>query len=161
MGYMPAQSRVIDGDPVSSLARGFLRLGRIGSHDAGCVCVCVWLVGGGLKHSEHMLLSAGHRLAFAVRALSSAVCLTPRARQHRTDAACRHVGSSRQGVAPTRGMHIHTKTQGEAEFFAWQGYQRKELGLQGGQLSADSAFPPLCYSLGSLLNQGLAVFLFG
>lgn len=39
--------------------------------------------------------------------------------------------------------------------------EKKKLGSQGGQLSADSASPPLCDSLGSLLNQGLAVCLFG
>lgn len=48
-GLYEAQNRVIDGRSVSSLAHGFPRLGRIGSHDMGYV----WLVrgrwGGGMK----------------------------------------------------------------------------------------------------------------
>lgn len=43
-GLCEVQNRVIDGGPLSSLAHGFLRLGRSCSHDAECVrlvCVCV------------------------------------------------------------------------------------------------------------------------
>lgn len=54
-----------------------------------------------------------------------------------------------------------TQNTRKSQAFPWQGYKRKKMGLQGGQLSADSTFPPLCYSPGSLLNQGLAVCLFG
>ena len=52
-GLCEVQNRVIDGGPLSSLAHGFLRLGRSCSHDAECVCgwcvfvcvcmcMCVW-----------------------------------------------------------------------------------------------------------------------
>lgn len=42
-GLCEVQNRVIDGGPLSSLAHGFLQLGRSCSYDAECavgVCVC-------------------------------------------------------------------------------------------------------------------------
>ena len=43
------QNRVKYGESVSTQGQDFLPLGR-SSHDARCVCVCVGLVGDGLKH---------------------------------------------------------------------------------------------------------------
>lgn len=110
--------------------------------------------------SEHMLLYVGIRPVFAMRGLSSAVCLMHGVRPHSVDAAYRHVGSSRRGSLPHTACTFTRHTR-RSRAFSWQGYQRKKMGLQGGRLSADSAFPPSCDSLGSLLNQGLAVCLFG
>lgn len=111
-GLYEVQNRVIDGRSVSSLAHGFLRLGRIGSHDMGYV----WLVRGGGEggmkdwSSEHMLLSAGLRRAFAMCGLSSAVCLTPRERcstgwTQPTDTWAAAGGGS---LTDTHTAHIHT-----------------------------------------------------
>lgn len=147
--------RFIDGESVGSLAQGFLWLGKTGRYDG----LCWWVMELKDWRSEHMLHSSGLRPAFAICGFSSAVCLTPTERQHRTDTAYRHVGSSRWGIAHTQNTHIHTENEKKQSLLA--GLSEEKLGLQGGQLSADSASPPLCDSLGSLLNQGLAVCLFG
>ena len=108
------QNRVIDGEYVSTLAHGFLWLGRIGSHDVGCV----WLLGReGLRDSssEHMLLNTTLKPAFAMCGLSTAVCLTPREMQPGTDAAFRHVGSSRREIAHIGNTHAHTHSHTENE----------------------------------------------
>lgn len=151
------RNTVIDGESVSSLAHGFPRLGRIGSY------VCIGGVGG-LKHwsPEHMLLSTGLRPAFAMCGISSAVCLTPRAAAQDG----RSLQTRGQQPAGDRSYTQHSrshKKQGKAESSLGRAIRgkKKEPGSQGGQLSADSTSPPLCDSLGSLLNRGLAVCLFG
>jgi len=75
-------------------------------------------------------MSIGIRSAFAMCGLSSAVCLTVRARQHSTDAAYRHVASSRQGIAPTQNMHIHTKRK-KKQSFLLAGLSEEKDGLAG------------------------------
>lgn len=157
-GLCEVRNTVIDGESVSSLAHGFLRLGRIGSY------VCIWWVGGWNTKALSICSSAlGSGLPLPCVG-SPLLSVWHWESQHRTDAAYRHVGSSRQGIAPTRNIHNHTEKQGKAESSLGRtirGEKKKKLGSQGGQLSADSASPPLCDSLGSLLNQGLAVCLFG
>lgn len=138
------------GDSVSSLAHGFLWLGRTGSHDVG--------YGGGV---EHMLLSAGLRRAFAMCGLPSAVCLTPRERSTTGWMRPTDTWAAAGGGSLTRTHNTHTESKEKLSLLLAGLSEEKELGLQGGQLSVDSASPPLCGSLGSLLNQGLAVCLFG
>lgn len=64
------------------------------------------------------------------------------------DVAYRHVGSSQRGIAHTLKTHTHShRKQGEAETSLGRAMRGKKLGLQGGQLSADSASPPLSVTL--------------
>lgn len=83
-----------------------------------CVCMCVYVyvcVGEAERLEAPSICSSvlGSSFAFAMCGLSSAVCLTPSVKQHRTDAAYRHVGSSRRGIAHNT-QHTERK-RGEAE----------------------------------------------